>query len=104
MGRGPHKLLISPYDEEMNVWIVDDDQSLRWVLEKALKQANFTPRSFERAEHMLEAMSHSQPDVLITDVRMPGVSGELKARLPPTSGGRANLPGVVPAAALGGSG
>ena len=60
---------------ETNVWIVDDDQSVRWVLEKALKQAKFTPRSFERAEHMLEAMSHSQPDVLITDVRMPGLSG-----------------------------
>jgi two-component system nitrogen regulation response regulator GlnG len=60
---------------ETNVWIVDDDQSVRWVLEKALKQEKFTPRSFERAEHMLEAMSHSQPDVLITDVRMPGLSG-----------------------------
>jgi two-component system nitrogen regulation response regulator GlnG len=60
---------------ETNVWIVDDDQSVRWVQEKALKQARFTPRSFERAEHMLEAMSHSQPDVLITDVRMPGLSG-----------------------------
>ncbi|MEX0976550.1 MAG: nitrogen regulation protein NR(I) [Woeseia sp.] len=60
---------------DVQVWIVDDDQSVRWVLEKALKQAEFTPRSFERAEHLLEAMEHSQPDVLITDVRMPGLSG-----------------------------
>jgi two-component system nitrogen regulation response regulator GlnG len=60
---------------EINVWIVDDDQSVRWVLEKALKQAEMQPRSFERAEHLLEAIERSQPDVLITDVRMPGMSG-----------------------------
>jgi two-component system nitrogen regulation response regulator GlnG len=60
---------------EINVWIVDDDQSVRWVLEKALKQADMQPRSFERAEHLLEAIERSQPDVLITDVRMPGMSG-----------------------------
>jgi len=60
---------------EINVWIVDDDQSVRWVLEKALKQADMQPRSFERAEHLLEAIERSRPDVLITDVRMPGMSG-----------------------------
>ncbi|MEX2126392.1 MAG: nitrogen regulation protein NR(I) [Woeseia sp.] len=60
---------------EISVWIVDDDQSVRWVLEKALKQADMQPRSFERAEHLLEAIERSQPDVLITDVRMPGMSG-----------------------------
>lgn len=59
----------------LQVWIVDDDQSVRWVLEKALKQANMITRTFERAEHLLEAIDDSQPDVLITDVRMPGMSG-----------------------------
>jgi len=59
----------------INVWIVDDDQSVRWVLEKALKQAGMQPRSFERAEHLLEAIERSRPDVLVTDVRMPGMSG-----------------------------
>ena len=64
------------------VWIVDDDQSLRWVLEKALKQADMETRSFERAEHLLEAITDDVPDVLITDVRMPGLSGlSLLARL-----------------------
>ena len=59
----------------INAWIVDDDQSLRWVLEKALKQAEMETRSFERAEHLLEALGEDVPDVLITDVRMPGMSG-----------------------------
>ena len=60
---------------DVNVWIVDDDQSVRWVLEKALRQADLKTRSFERAEHLLEAIEHSEPDVVITDVRMPGMDG-----------------------------
>lgn len=59
----------------LTVWVVDDDQSVRWVLEKALKQADMETRMFERAEHLLEALNDSEPDVLITDVRMPGMSG-----------------------------
>jgi two-component system nitrogen regulation response regulator GlnG len=59
----------------INAWIVDDDQSVRWVLEKALKQADMETRSFERAEHLLKALDDGAPDVLITDVRMPGMSG-----------------------------
>ncbi len=62
-------------DNKLNVWVVDDDQSVRWVLEKALRQADMESRSFERAEHLLEAIETSSPDVLITDVRMPGMSG-----------------------------
>jgi two-component system nitrogen regulation response regulator GlnG len=62
-------------NQSINAWIVDDDQSLRWVLEKALKQAEMETRSFERAEHLLEALGEDVPDVLITDVRMPGMSG-----------------------------
>ena len=60
---------------KLNVWVVDDDQSVRWVLEKALRQADMEARSFERAEHLLEAIETTAPDVLITDVRMPGMSG-----------------------------
>jgi two-component system nitrogen regulation response regulator GlnG len=59
----------------LDVWVVDDDQSVRWVLEKALNQADMQARSFERAEHLLEALDDDVPDVLITDVRMPGMSG-----------------------------
>ena len=61
--------------DPLNVWVVDDDQSVRWVLDKALRQAGMEVRSFERAEHVLEAMQAGTPDVLITDVRMPGMTG-----------------------------
>jgi two-component system nitrogen regulation response regulator GlnG len=80
-------------DRPLNVWVVDDDQSVRWVLEKALRQADMTGRSFERAEHLLEAIAHTEPDVLITDVRMPGMSGiTLLERLRTTC---PNLPIIV---------
>jgi len=62
-------------ERSLNVWIVDDDQSVRWVLEKALNQAGIETRSFERAEQLLQAMDEGAPDVLLTDVRMPGMSG-----------------------------
>jgi len=79
--------------KKLNVWVVDDDQSVRWVLEKALQQAGIEARTFERAEHLLEAIEHSEPDVLITDVRMPGMSGiALLERLRST---RPGLPIIV---------
>ena len=49
----------------LHVWVVDDDQSVRWVLEKALRQAGMETRSFERAEHLLDAIESESPDVLI---------------------------------------
>ena len=77
----------------LDVWVVDDDQSVRWVLEKALKQADMQTRSFERAEHLLEALGEAQPDVLITDVRMPGMSG--LALLERLRGSHPDLPIIV---------
>jgi len=62
-------------DEELEVWVVDDDRSVRWVLEKALRQAGIRTRCFERGEHLLDAIGKNTPDVLITDVRMPGMDG-----------------------------
>ena len=79
--------------ERLNVWIVDDDQSVRWVLEKALKQADMETRSFERAEHLLDAIDDGEPDVLITDVRMPGMSGI--ALLDRLQAARPDLPIIV---------
>ncbi|MFC2971953.1 nitrogen regulation protein NR(I) [Azotobacter bryophylli] len=58
-----------------NVWIVDDDRSIRWVLEKALQQEGMTTQSFDSADGVLSRLSRQQPDVIISDIRMPGTSG-----------------------------
>ncbi len=57
------------------VWVVDDDKSIRWVIEKALEKALITTQSFTNAQDLLEALKNDLPDVLITDIRMPGMSG-----------------------------
>ena len=59
----------------LDVWLVDDDASIRWVLERALRQAGMRARSFEQADAALAALAAGRPDVLITDVRMPGTGG-----------------------------
>ena len=66
----------------LSVWVVDDDESVRWVLEQALKQAHMFPRAFETGEDFFGALQHGRPDVLITDIRMPDMSGlQLMERL-----------------------
>ncbi len=59
----------------VRVWLVDDDASIRWVLERALRNGGMTARAFEAAEPALDALRRESPDVLITDIRMPGASG-----------------------------
>ena len=64
------------------VWIVDDDRSIRWVLEKALQQEGMTTQSFDSADGVLARLTRQQPDVIISDIRMPGASGlDLLARI-----------------------
>ena len=60
---------------ENNVWIVDDDRSIRWVLERALTSESIPVRAFESGEDILEALEHSYPQVIVSDVRMPGIDG-----------------------------
>ena len=58
-----------------NIWIVDDDHSIRWVLEKALNQAEIETRSFESGDAMLNQLGSTRPDAIISDIRMPGTNG-----------------------------
>ena len=57
------------------VWIVDDDSSIRWVLEKAYANANISCTAFESAENLLIALDHGQPEIIISDIRMPNIDG-----------------------------
>jgi two-component system nitrogen regulation response regulator GlnG len=57
------------------VWIVDDDQSIRWVLERALTRDGFDVRAFASARECLAALDVDTPQVLVSDIRMPGESG-----------------------------
>ncbi|MGH8148773.1 MAG: response regulator, partial [Steroidobacteraceae bacterium] len=59
----------------LNVWLIDDDASIRWVLERALRNGGMLPRTFASAEPALHALRSDSPDVLITDIRMEGSSG-----------------------------
>ena len=57
------------------IWIVDDDQSIRFVLEKALAREEFAVRSFTNPRDVLAALDDDEPQVLVSDIRMPGGSG-----------------------------
>lgn len=57
------------------IWIVDDDESIRWVLEKALARENLATRSFSNARDAIDALQTGVPQVLVSDIRMPGESG-----------------------------
>jgi two-component system nitrogen regulation response regulator GlnG len=57
------------------IWIVDDDESIRWVLEKALARENLATRSFSNVHDAMEALKINTPQVLVSDIRMPGESG-----------------------------
>ncbi len=58
------------------VWVVDDDHSIRWVLEKALEKAQMNVQTFENAEMLFQALKRkTPPDALVTDIRMPGMNG-----------------------------
>ena len=62
-------------EKPLQVWLVDDDVSIRWVLEKALKSGGMLATCFDGADKALAALRTGAPDVLLTDIRMPGRSG-----------------------------
>jgi len=57
------------------IWIVDDDRSIRWVLEKALARENLPCKAFGVAQDVLNELEHDSPQVLVSDIRMPGMNG-----------------------------
>jgi len=70
-----------------NIWIVDDDKSIRWVLEKAFTKDGLTTRSFEDPTQVLAELDNDHPDVIISDIRMQKMDGislleNLKQRVP----------------------
>ena len=62
-------------NEQRHVWVIDDDQSIRWVMERALQQAQFGVSSFVSADEALAALGAHAPDAIVTDIRMPGTDG-----------------------------
>ncbi len=62
-------------ERDRTVWVIDDDRSIRWVLEKALQRADCKVSCFQDGNGVMDALSQEQPDVLISDIRMPGIDG-----------------------------
>jgi len=58
-----------------SVWILDDDRSIRWVLEKSLEKKGLETVSFETGDDLLHRLEVDQPDAIISDIRMPGING-----------------------------
>ncbi len=75
------------------IWIIDDDRSIRWVLEKSLQQAGIETTSFESGNAALSRLKHEAPDAVISDIRMPGIDG--LALLNELHNAHPNLPVVI---------
>jgi len=76
------------------IWIIDDDDSIRWVLDRALRQADMDTEIFEAATGVMDRLDRNpEPDALLVDIRMPGISGlELLGHLTET---RPDLPVII---------
>lgn len=69
------------------VWVIDDDRSIRWVLERALRKAEMDVTCFSNGVGVMEILERDQPDAILSDVRMPGIDGlellgQINARYP----------------------
>ena len=69
-------------NEGRHIWIIDDDDSIRFVLQRALENASMQVTCFNSANNVLDKLEDVEPDAIITDIRMPGMDGlELLSRL-----------------------
>jgi two-component system nitrogen regulation response regulator GlnG len=57
------------------IWVLDDDKSIRWVLQKALEKNNFITTTFSNTNEAINQFNHDMPDLIISDIKMPGESG-----------------------------
>jgi len=75
------------------IWIAEDDRSLRWVMEKAISREGIEVRSFENGDDLLVALQSSLPEIIISDIRMPGIDGlELLKKIHST---RPDIPVII---------
>ncbi len=70
-----------------NIWILDDDKSIRWVFEKALGKENLPYKTFSNTNEAINQFNHETPSIIVSDIRMPGESGltfltKVKAKFP----------------------
>ena len=60
---------------DKSVWVVDDDESIRWVLEKGLSDGGMDVQTFDSANKVIKKLETENPHLILTDIRMPGPSG-----------------------------
>ena len=60
---------------DKNIWVVDDDESIRWVLEKGLEDGGMKVQTFDSANKVIKKLETENPQLILTDIRMPGPSG-----------------------------
>ena len=61
--------------DEPRVWVIDDDRSIRWVLERALRKAEMHVTCFSNGVGVMDAPERERPDAILSDIRMPGIDG-----------------------------
>jgi two-component system nitrogen regulation response regulator GlnG len=60
---------------DKSIWVVDDDESIRWVLEKGLEESGMDVQTFDSANKVIKRLETENPQLILTDIRMPGPSG-----------------------------
>ena len=62
-------------NSKKKIWILDDDKSIRWVLQKALEKNNYNVLAFGNTNEAINQFNHDMPDLIVSDIKMPGESG-----------------------------